>query len=288
MPGAGVAVRRSHRAEIPALLELAAALPEWFTPRGLEHMAMDLRYQHRRAAVSDGRLAGFLSYFVNAGEGRIAWLAVASDRHRRGVGRALVAALEAELGVGGVQAVQVETLGDAVDYEPYDRTRAFYRALGYVDFRRDRTGDPECEELLTLRKPLPVLLHRYAAAHDTGVRTGDFGPLAALFAPGATVEFEGLPVAPLHGPAAIRAGYEARPPSDRLDLLAARLVGADRAEGVYGWRRDPGTPAGTLELHADGERIARLIIRVDCPRLGLGHGLGLGLGLGLGPGSGLP
>jgi hypothetical protein len=54
-----------------------------------------------------------------------------------------------------VKTLQVYTLGDSVDYEPYERTRAFYRALGFVDFKREPHPDnPECPESLFLRKVL--------------------------------------------------------------------------------------------------------------------------------------
>ncbi|MBM3269278.1 MAG: GNAT family N-acetyltransferase [Candidatus Sericytochromatia bacterium] len=149
-------LRRGHRAEIPAMLRIARGLPAWFTDRGVEHMAVDLRFQHRRVAVAGERIRGFLSYYVKEGDAYIGWLAVDPEMHRSGVGRALVAALEAELAGTGVARLLVETLGDGVDYEPYARTRAFYRSLGFVDWLRVERDDPECPELLTLAKALPA------------------------------------------------------------------------------------------------------------------------------------
>lgn len=48
----------------------------------------------------------------------------------------------------------VETLGESVDYEPYDRTRAFYRAAGFRDFKSVMTDNPGMPESLTLKKRL--------------------------------------------------------------------------------------------------------------------------------------
>ena len=54
-----------------------------------------------------------------------------------------------------VAELRLDTLGPSVDYEPYVGTRAFYRTLGFVEHRRiAQPENPECEELLVLRKPL--------------------------------------------------------------------------------------------------------------------------------------
>ncbi len=42
----------------------------------------------------------------------------------------------------GVTQVRVETLGDSVEYEPYEWTRAFYRAMGFSEFKLVMTDNP--------------------------------------------------------------------------------------------------------------------------------------------------
>ncbi len=54
----------------------------------------------------------------------------------------------------GVTQVRVETLGDSVEYEPYEWTRAFYRAMGFSEFKRVMTDNPGMPESLTLRKTI--------------------------------------------------------------------------------------------------------------------------------------
>lgn len=51
--------------------------------------------------------------------------------------------------------------------------------------------------------PNRQLLERHIARFNQGVRTGDFSPMLAPFAPDATLAFEGIPVGPFHGKAAI-------------------------------------------------------------------------------------
>ena len=49
---------------------------------------------------------------------------------------------------------EISGLGDSVDYEPYVRTRAFYRGIGFTDHRREKRDTWECPEALYLRKRL--------------------------------------------------------------------------------------------------------------------------------------
>jgi ribosomal protein S18 acetylase RimI-like enzyme len=58
-------------------------------------------------------------------------LAVDPTLHRRGLGRALVAALEADLIADGAEFLQVKTLGPSQPDTGYDRTRQFYASLGF-------------------------------------------------------------------------------------------------------------------------------------------------------------
>jgi ribosomal protein S18 acetylase RimI-like enzyme len=102
-------------------------------------------------------IVGFCTYYSEQGIGRIGWLGVAQDFHRRGVGTALIETLATELSEKGVREVLVSTLGETVDYPPYAKTRAFYRAVGFRDLRRVAHPDnPECSEELLLKLDLAL------------------------------------------------------------------------------------------------------------------------------------
>jgi GNAT superfamily N-acetyltransferase len=153
--GHSIAVRPGAPADLDAVLRVARALPEWFTPRGLDQMAIDLRFQPFLVAAGSGaEVEGFASFYVAEGIAWIGWLGVAPERQRSGVGRALCERLFLELGVAGVREVRVETLGDSVDYEPYARTRSFYASLGFVEHTRVRQDDTEWPDRLTLRRQI--------------------------------------------------------------------------------------------------------------------------------------
>jgi GNAT superfamily N-acetyltransferase len=122
----------------PATVErLLRALPGWF---GIESAVADYvaaarvkpAYLARPAGDEGQQPAGVLlaaRHFPGAAE--IYLMAVDPGWHRRGIGRALVAALEADLVADGVEFLQVKTLGPAHPDAGYQRTRQFYGALGF-------------------------------------------------------------------------------------------------------------------------------------------------------------
>jgi GNAT superfamily N-acetyltransferase len=60
------------------------------------------------------------------------FLGVDASRHRQGVGRALMARAEDTARQEARRFVTLKTLGPSAAYEPYERTRRFYQALGYA------------------------------------------------------------------------------------------------------------------------------------------------------------
>jgi GNAT superfamily N-acetyltransferase len=65
------------------------------------------------------------------GAAEIHLMAVDPAWHRRGAGRVLVAALEADLIADGVEFLQVKTLGPSQPDEGYAQTRQFYTRVGF-------------------------------------------------------------------------------------------------------------------------------------------------------------
>jgi GNAT superfamily N-acetyltransferase len=118
--------------------DLLHALPDWF---GLEDSVAEYV---QRAAAADCFVAGsdpavgvlvLDHHFPAAPEGHaveVAVMAVRPERHRHGVGSALLAAAERHARSRGASLMYVKTLG-ASDPDPgYAATRAFYLARGFL------------------------------------------------------------------------------------------------------------------------------------------------------------
>lgn len=133
VPPPAVMVRRGAASDIPACLSIAAALPAYFNHAGLAEMKRQLPFQDLYVAEKGATVEGFAAIKrKNASLAELAWIAVAPDRHGRGTGRALLARVEAALAGHGVRLLEVKTLADTAEYEPYIRTRRFYARVGFV------------------------------------------------------------------------------------------------------------------------------------------------------------
>ena len=121
-----------------AILDIARNLPDWFNERGLAQMAQDLQSQRGFVAQRNGRVVGFATWHsLGDDTADLSWLAVAKGFHRQGIGSALVETLLHRLHADQVRYLEVSTVADSVDDEPYANTRKFYRALGFRDLRVD-------------------------------------------------------------------------------------------------------------------------------------------------------
>ncbi|MDQ2838781.1 MAG: GNAT family N-acetyltransferase [Actinomycetota bacterium] len=128
-----------------AVRRLLEALPDWFgEPSSLEEYVTDAaRMTTYLARVADEPIGVLLvrQHFPEAAEVHL--IAVDPGWHRLGVGRALIAAVEADLAATGTRLLQVKTIGPSSSDPFYARTRQFYRGLGFLPL----------EELLDARSP---------------------------------------------------------------------------------------------------------------------------------------
>jgi GNAT superfamily N-acetyltransferase len=110
------------------------ALPHWFgiaeSNRAYVH---DAEVLPTFVARDGGDALGFMTvrrHFPESAE--LLVLGVLPDRHRHGIGSALLEAAEVWLRAEGVRYLQVKTLGPSDPDEGYRRTRAFYLARGFA------------------------------------------------------------------------------------------------------------------------------------------------------------
>jgi N-acetylglutamate synthase-like GNAT family acetyltransferase len=123
-------IRKATQNDNPRCLEIAKGLPEWFDEKGIKDIAKDLATLPTYV-YDDGNVLGYIC--INHKSDKvieIAQFAVEKDHQRIGVGSALLEYVENELSNNRI--VEVKTLDESCDYEPYVLTRAFYSKHGFV------------------------------------------------------------------------------------------------------------------------------------------------------------
>jgi GNAT superfamily N-acetyltransferase len=127
--------------DAPACSAVIASLPYHFgNEHGRRECAEVVRASAGLVAVEGDRVVGFLTvahHFPETSE--ITWMAVHADRRGRGIGRALIQRLTGDLRGQGRRLLLVLTVSELQE-EPgiddgYNRTRAFYRSVGFIPAR---------------------------------------------------------------------------------------------------------------------------------------------------------
>lgn len=126
----------TDRQDPKAVERLLRSLPDWF---GLEPSLLayveDARTKPTYLAVDqtlNDVVGALLATTHNRESAEIHLMAVSPERHRQGIGRALVAAFESDMSTAGVRLLQVKTMGPSQPDEAYSRTLRFYRAMGFI------------------------------------------------------------------------------------------------------------------------------------------------------------
>ncbi|MBK7395259.1 MAG: GNAT family N-acetyltransferase [Myxococcales bacterium] len=131
----------------PTAERILRSLPAWFgIESSLVEYVADVRHMPTWAAFDGARAVGSVSVRVHFATSWEVHILAAVEPHRRGVGRALVAAVEAAARAAGVRLLHVKTLGPARPNAEYARTRAFYEGVGFLPLeeRLDLWGGNPC------------------------------------------------------------------------------------------------------------------------------------------------
>lgn len=112
-----------------------ATLPSWFgIPEACQsYVEAAASLPSYLAVDEDGTTRGVAlvkRHFATAAE--LYLIAVDAGSRGLGLGRLLVAAVEADLAADGVRFLQVRTVGDSFEDAGYAQTRKFYLALGFA------------------------------------------------------------------------------------------------------------------------------------------------------------
>jgi GNAT superfamily N-acetyltransferase len=129
-----------------ACARLTGLLPDWFgLPEANAAYSAGVATCICHGAFDDfGTCVGLIAlrrHFETTLE--IWWMAIAPDRHREGIGAALVAAAQDEAVRLGCQDIVLTTLGEESDDAGYAATRRFYLAQGFRPLVHDHMGDQD-------------------------------------------------------------------------------------------------------------------------------------------------
>lgn len=112
---------------------LLATVPHWFGIAAANHGYQQVADRSPTlVATDDGQHVGFVTVVRHSAyAAELHVMAVRPERHRHGIGRALVLQAEEQLRSEGIEYLQVKTLSATAGDHGYLRTLAFYQALGF-------------------------------------------------------------------------------------------------------------------------------------------------------------
>jgi GNAT superfamily N-acetyltransferase len=148
-------VRKLSGADAPECASIIASLPDWF---GLEDanraFVESLSRLPGAVAMRADRVVGFIALAEQTPESfEIHVMAVAPKHHGEGAGTALVAWAEAWCRERGARWIHVKTLGPSTPDPSYEKTRRFYRSLGYEPLFESLTlWGPENAALILVKR----------------------------------------------------------------------------------------------------------------------------------------
>ncbi len=114
--------------------EILEKLPEWFgNKKALDEYVEKVReYPYWAALDRTGKCIGFFSAKIHYHHtGEIFVCGVLTEYQHNGIGKALYYTVEKYFLQKGCKYVVVKTLSDIVEFEPYQRTREFYKCVGF-------------------------------------------------------------------------------------------------------------------------------------------------------------
>ena len=130
-------VRPATPTDGAAIAAIVRGLPEFFTPDVPDTVAADMAHHESWVVVHDDEVVGFAVVDRRSAHAvELLWAAVAAERRGAGLGTRLIEAVLAELEAGGVRLVEVRTLDRSAGYAPYEATRGFWEARGFVQVDR--------------------------------------------------------------------------------------------------------------------------------------------------------
>lgn len=125
-----IKIRKTNEAQ--KAYEIAITLPEYFNTAGLKSIGRDTKNHILFGAYLENEMIGFVTYKeINNEVIEMTWLGVLPSFQGKKYGKTLIEKSLAEFSQK-YKICEVKTLSDSDNYEPYKKTRAFYKSLGFI------------------------------------------------------------------------------------------------------------------------------------------------------------
>lgn len=112
---------------------MVRGLPDYFTEDVPDRVEADLGVHEAWLALDGDDPVGFvIAERRSSHAAEILWIAIDADRRGHGIGSALLDHVCGELAAGDVQLIEVKTLDQSANYEPYVATNAFWQRRGFI------------------------------------------------------------------------------------------------------------------------------------------------------------
>jgi Acetyltransferases len=136
--------------------DILRKLPDWF---GIETSIVDYTNKVCKmqfyAAFESKNPIGFIAIKMhNPFTAEVCVMGILSEYQRQGVGTSLIECAEKYCFINDIKYLTVKTLDSSAIYEPYDRTRNFYKKIGFIPLEVFTTIWDEANPCLFLAKHL--------------------------------------------------------------------------------------------------------------------------------------
>ena len=110
------------------------ALPNWFAnEEPIVNYANEVQQMPFYSAFDNEKAIGFIALKVhNEYTAEVCVMGILEEYHRQGIGGKLIKLCEEYCLTTRKEFLTVKTLDGSAEYEPYERTRNFYRGMGFV------------------------------------------------------------------------------------------------------------------------------------------------------------
>jgi GNAT superfamily N-acetyltransferase len=119
----------ANKKEKDQAIKIAKTLKDWFNDDGIKNLKIDFDHNTVVVAKENKEVVGFMCYTTYCGKTLLIWLG--AKRNTKGVGQELLEWLVNKSKELGMYTIELETLPEEIEYEPYVKTREFYYKNGF-------------------------------------------------------------------------------------------------------------------------------------------------------------